>query len=75
MDLEIQRQQGMCLAPSLKQEDRVTVCLRILGLPQETAADPGAEEAHFILESSEGQTSPSETGNLQPWYSPSLQVF
>lgn len=75
MDLEIQRQQGMCLTPLLKQEDRVTVCLRILGLPQETAADPGAEEAHFILESSEGQTSPSEIGNLQPWHLPSLQVF
>lgn len=75
MDLEIQRQQGMCLAPSLKQEDRVTVCLRVLGLPQETAADPGAEEAHFILKSSECQTSPSEIGNPQSWYLLSLQAF
>lgn len=65
----------MYLAPSLKQKDRVTVHIHVLGLPQETAADPGAKEAHSILESSKGQTSTSEIGNLQSWYLLSLQAF
>lgn len=54
---------------------RVTMCICVLPLLQQIAADLVARGAHFILRPSEGQTSRYEIGNLQSWCLLSLQAF